>query len=415
MSGAKAVLIEFGSQRCRVTPEVAIIMGDYTSDRNLSWNNDPSYNTAYQALENMRVVTDRLWISTGRILLHELFYLFAKMDVIQALVRGAPPLYSVLFPFLIRTRLDISEWRYPLRGPITNILGLTDALINLMARLAVFIATDHERKSRTDQKMPPPPTSSSSSSSHPPTCPSPQSNPSANSSSPDSTNQWSHSTSDSSQSDPTLSDALLEWETLLTDFQAWKSSLTTLSPIRIEPNMPTPFGPAIIYTDLRVASAQMLYLASLIHLHRAHPSAPASPPAAIGAMAAKNGPLVAELMRIQEGFWDTLNFKDVSLQEDGRTVGKEGRTKDFVVSSLSNCAWPMLVGGVQVRDEGQRKWLKTRLCDIYELSGFATAVYPEPFFILLFSLFEQLFPGFTVFVGLRLQFLGDQMLMVDAR
>src|SRR5438477_5446905 len=415
MSGAKAVLIEFGSQRCRVTPEVAIIMGDYTSDRNLSWNNDPSYNTAYQALENMRVVTDRLWISTGRILLPELFYLFAKMDVIHALVRGAPPLYSVLFPFLIRTRLDISEWRYPLRGPITTILGLTDALINLMARLAVFIATDHERKSRTDQKMPPPPALSSSSSSHPPNCPSPQSNPSANSSSPDSTNPWSHSTSDSSQSDATLSDALLEWETLLTDFQVWKSSLTTLSPIRIEPNMPTPFGPAIIYTDLRVASAQMLYLASLIHLHRAHPSAPASPPAAIGAMAAKNGPLVAELMRIQEGFWDTLNFKDVSLQEDGRTVGKEGRTKDFVVSSLSNCAWPMLVGGVQVRDEGQRKWLKMRLCDIYELSGFATAVYPEPFFILLFSLFEQLFPGFTVFVGLRLQFLGDQMLMVDAR
>lgn len=95
MSGAKAVLIEFGSQRCRVTPEAAIVMGDCTSDCNLSWNDDPSYNTAYQPLENMRVVTDRLWISTGRILLHELFYLFAKMDVIQALVRGASPLYSV--------------------------------------------------------------------------------------------------------------------------------------------------------------------------------------------------------------------------------------------------------------------------------------------------------------------------------
>jgi hypothetical protein len=100
-------------------------------------------------------------------------------------------------------------------------------------------------------------------------------------------------------------------------------------------------------------------------------------------MAPKTGPLVAELMRTQEGFWDTRNFKDVVLQEDGRKVGKEGRTKDFVVSSLSNCAWPMLVGGVQVRDEGQRKWLKTRLCDIYELSGFATAVYP----LALFSLF----------------------------
>ena len=88
-----AVLIEFGSQRWRVTPEAAIVMGDCTLDCTLSsYNDDPNYNTAYQPLENMRVVTDRLQISTGRILLHELFYLYAKMDVIQALVRGSCPL-----------------------------------------------------------------------------------------------------------------------------------------------------------------------------------------------------------------------------------------------------------------------------------------------------------------------------------
>jgi hypothetical protein len=79
-------------------------------------------------------------------------------------------------------------------------------------------------------------------------------------------------------------------------------------------------------------------------------------------------------MRIQEGLWDSANFRNVDTQEDGRTVGGEGRTVDHVVSALSNSAWPMLVGGVQVRDDRQRKWLKTRLCDIYELSGFATAV-----------------------------------------
>ena len=50
-------------------------------------------NTANQSLENMRAVTDNLQLSTGRVLLHELFYLYAKMDVIQALVRGASPLY----------------------------------------------------------------------------------------------------------------------------------------------------------------------------------------------------------------------------------------------------------------------------------------------------------------------------------
>jgi hypothetical protein len=90
MSGAKAVLIEYGSARWRVTPEAAIAQGDYTIDN----DHDPGYTTANAPLENMRVVTDRLQVSTGRILLHELFYLYAKMDVIQSLVRGAEPLYS---------------------------------------------------------------------------------------------------------------------------------------------------------------------------------------------------------------------------------------------------------------------------------------------------------------------------------
>lgn len=139
--------------------------------------------------------------------------------------------------------------------------------------------------------------------------------------------------------------------------------------------MPTPFGPALIYKDLRVAAATMLFLASRIHLNRAHPSTPAVPAGAIGMTAQQNGPLVAEIMRIQEGLWDSKNFRTMTISEDGRSVGGEGRTVDFVVSALSNSAWPMLVGGMQVRDEMQRKWLKTRLCDIYELSGFATAVF----------------------------------------
>ena len=68
--------------------------------------------------------------------------------------------------------------------------------------------------------------------------------------------------------------------------------------------MPTPFGPAIIYADIRVAAAEMLYLAARIHLSRAHPTTPPFAPAAIGATAAQNGPLVAEIMRIQEGLWE---------------------------------------------------------------------------------------------------------------
>lgn len=96
MSGAKAVLVEFGSSRWRVTPEAAAAMGDRTVDSTMYDPNVPNYETMNQPLGNMRALTDNLQISTGRVLLHELFYLYAKMDVIQALVRGASPLY---FPF----------------------------------------------------------------------------------------------------------------------------------------------------------------------------------------------------------------------------------------------------------------------------------------------------------------------------
>lgn len=93
MSGAKAVLIEFGSSRWRVTPESPVTRGDVKLDPYLYDIQDPTYSTANQPLESMRAVTDQLQISTGRVLLHELFYLYAKMDVIQSLVRGSPPLY----------------------------------------------------------------------------------------------------------------------------------------------------------------------------------------------------------------------------------------------------------------------------------------------------------------------------------
>src|SRR5271169_2564511 len=90
MTGAMTVLIEFGSSRWRVSPEAAAQKGHTTVDSTIK---DSNYNTANQPFENMRAVADNLQISTGRVLLHELFYLYAKMDAIQALVRGASPLY----------------------------------------------------------------------------------------------------------------------------------------------------------------------------------------------------------------------------------------------------------------------------------------------------------------------------------
>jgi hypothetical protein len=236
-----------------------------------------------------------------------------------------------------------------------------------MARLATFIGSEKARK-QAQEEMPPPAHHSHR------TQGSPYSSPAT--SSPWS---WGRTPSDTAQTPSTPTDVpspMQEFETLLIDFSRWRTAVQDLEKPRVETNMPTPFGPALIYKDIRVAAATMLLLASQIHLNRAHPSTPASMPGAIGMTAQQNGPLVAEIMRIQEGLWDSANFRIMTRTEDGRTVGGDGRTVDHVVSALSNSAWPMFVGGVQVRDEGQRIWLKTRLCDIYELSGFATAVFP---------------------------------------
>jgi len=92
MKAARAVIIEFGNSRWRVTPEAAAARGDFTTQGGMYNTFDPTYNTAQEPLESMHFVTDSLQVSTGRVLLHELFYLYAKMDVIQALLRGASPL-----------------------------------------------------------------------------------------------------------------------------------------------------------------------------------------------------------------------------------------------------------------------------------------------------------------------------------
>jgi hypothetical protein len=88
MSGAMAMIIELASQRRETLPPTGEVPAT-------TWERDPLLNAVSQPLESMRAVTDQLQISTGRVLLHELFYLYAKMDVIQSLVRGAAPLYSL--------------------------------------------------------------------------------------------------------------------------------------------------------------------------------------------------------------------------------------------------------------------------------------------------------------------------------
>jgi hypothetical protein len=92
MTGAIAVLQE--SSKWRATPEApSPPSSDPTGEIDLASPASERTPTANQPLEGMRCVTEEIQQSTGRTLLHELFYLYAKMDVIQALVRGAPPLY----------------------------------------------------------------------------------------------------------------------------------------------------------------------------------------------------------------------------------------------------------------------------------------------------------------------------------
>jgi hypothetical protein len=248
-----------------------------------------------------------------------------------------------------------------------------------MGRLAAFIFNDRKRKlgqSRSEPAVPHPPSRTVSSNAT-----TNNQSPLSTLSTPPASTDWSRSSSDSSHTSPLLSSPLpasaahADWESISNDFKSWKAAFNELRHVRVEPKMSTPFGPAIIYSDLHVAAADTLYLAAQLHLSRAHPSTPSDSSSAIGMCAPANGPLVAEIMRIQEGLWSPANFRRVGPAEGGHLARGIGVPVDHVVSALCNCAWPMLVGGVQVRDEGQRRWIKEKLCDIYELSGFATAVH----------------------------------------
>jgi hypothetical protein len=100
MTGAKIVLVEFGSQRWRVTPEASVLEGDVTLAGGIRKAHE--INPFAQEFEKMDIVADRLQVSTGRNLLHELFYLFGKMDVIQALIRGGATMYDPQLTSLIK-------------------------------------------------------------------------------------------------------------------------------------------------------------------------------------------------------------------------------------------------------------------------------------------------------------------------
>jgi len=116
MTGAKDILNNFGSSRWRVTPEAAAMGGDFTWQSGIpNAMNDPNYTPDHKPLNGMRIVTDQLQVSTGRILLHELFYLYAKMDIIQSLIRGSCPLYSV--PHINISNFKIRPFRMALIPP----------------------------------------------------------------------------------------------------------------------------------------------------------------------------------------------------------------------------------------------------------------------------------------------------------
>jgi Fungal specific transcription factor domain len=226
-----------------------------------------------------------------------------------------------------------------------------------MARLATFIAIDHERKVREVR--------SQEKQNHPL---SPLSTPPI--------------TPDSQPSDPlssmnSLLQACQEWETLVTDFTQWFESLEPLRQRTLRPETPTPFGCAVVYIDVRVGAAEMLYLASRVLLNRAHPSLPSDRPGSVAQSAQVNAPFLVEIVNIAEGFWDPGFFNNLDAYEDGRNV--VSKASDYVVSALCNCAWPFFVAGAQVKDSEQRKFMANRLIEIYELSGFATAV--TPFFV----------------------------------
>ncbi|KAL4939515.1 hypothetical protein BDV06DRAFT_224941 [Aspergillus oleicola] len=156
-----------------------------------------------------------------------------------------------------------------------------------------------------------------------------------------------------------------EWESIVAAFDLFAQSLgPDFSPLAEDATMPiySPFGLAIQYHTLNMASLMAFYYTARILLFRLHPSMPPWMQVAAGYAASLTGGLAQTIGRIAAGI-------------HGAQVGGSGLDgfSPTVGSCLIEVTVPIFFAAPQYMDPEQRAWIITALGNIARLTGWQTA------------------------------------------
>lgn len=160
----------------------------------------------------------------------------------------------------------------------------------------------------------------------------------------------------------TLEEATQEWEHLLTSICDWREALASAFGSAKTRRHTTPFGDPICYSHPTISSTQIMPLAAVLHLHRAHPSLSHIPAEAIRSSIAITYPIGRDILRMLTGIM--LDFREDTAATD----------HGFHIKAMINAVLPALLAGVALRIPEQREYLEAVLVDIYSYTGWRTVI-----------------------------------------
>lgn len=231
-----------------------------------------------------------------------LLWFHIHQDTIQSMISG-----NGLFLGL--------EWilRCPVRGEPGTITHASDQLRVFLARIGDFVCRDRKRKEQGQRDL------------------------------------------------GAIQQAVAEWETLLQALSGWRVALPpsfSSSTIRC---CESPVGEALAYSHPAIGSIQIMSLAAVLVLHRAHPNLSHVPAEATLASIKVTYAIGQDIIKMLSGIM--MDFTRNETIEYG-----------FHIKAMINAVLPVFLAGVALQAPDQRDYLEHNLLEIYRCTGWRSAV-----------------------------------------
>lgn len=158
-----------------------------------------------------------------------------------------------------------------------------------------------------------------------------------------------------------LKAAISQWEDLMSTLVGWRTELSPIYDSAVVDSVRTPFGSVVVYKHPAIASFQIMSLAAIVHLHRAHPTLSHVPAEAVREAAAATYIIGLDIVKILSGIM---------------VEGVNNRTIDTGahVKAMINAVLPAFLAGIGIREERQRDYLERLMQDVYTFTGWRAAI-----------------------------------------